>query len=703
MDNRASGHPNRYALLIGIDCYLPNRLPDGGWYPNLGGCVRDISHVEAFLKSRLDFPQEHVFKLTASDAGGTEPAEPRENWPTYENIVAAFKRITNMAQSGDHIYIHYSGHGGRASTIYPEHKGANGIDEALVPTDIGNSEARYLRDLELAKLLNDMVAGGLVVAAVLDSCHSGGLTRGGAEFAAGVAVRGIGTVDNTPRPVDSLVGPREELLDVWDHMTEGGTRNVSPGSGWLPEPKGYTLFAACRPSESAFEYAFNGRERNGVLTYWLLDSLDDTGPGVSYKVLHDRIVAKVHSQFENQTPQLQGEGDRLFLGSERTQPVYAVPVMQVDVAENRVLLGAGQAHGLREGARFAVYPNGSDFSNLGSRDAIVEFLAPGATETWAAIIERFTGREILQGAQAVLLGAGSVRLVQKVWMCRGQEIPAEIDQESALRAACNALQGNGWVEVSEDGSQADYNLAVNENGEYEIWDRTGHPIGNLRPALRVGDTLAAESVARRLVHLTKYNAVNQLSNYDPMSPLARKLEVELLGRRTQYDPADPFEPEELFTDPGRTPTLKTGEWTAVRIRNAAARSLNITAFDLQPDWGITQIYPSGHGDLFVELDAGQEVVLPLRAGLPQGYSEGKDVVKVFATIGTTNFRWLELPALDQPLSRNASLRYTGPKNPLEELISTITADQPLKRQLIPAAYPSREWVTAQLEVHVKKM
>ena len=38
-----------HAVLIGIDCYLPNRLPDGGYYPNLGGCVRDINHVEDFL------------------------------------------------------------------------------------------------------------------------------------------------------------------------------------------------------------------------------------------------------------------------------------------------------------------------------------------------------------------------------------------------------------------------------------------------------------------------------------------------------------------------------------------------------------------------------------------------------------------------------------------------------------------------------
>ena len=36
-------------------------------------------------------------KLTASNTGKTEPSEPSEKWPTYDNIVRAFNQVTEKA------------------------------------------------------------------------------------------------------------------------------------------------------------------------------------------------------------------------------------------------------------------------------------------------------------------------------------------------------------------------------------------------------------------------------------------------------------------------------------------------------------------------------------------------------------------------------------------------------------------------------
>ena len=318
MTNPINPTANFHALLIGIDCYLPNRLSNGSSYKSLGGCVRDINHVEAYLLNMQ--PETQIFKLSASNVyGSIMPKEPPEQLPTYKNIVNKFQELTRVAEKGDFVYIHYSGHGGRTKTNYPKLKGDDGVDEALVPTDIGEPEGQYLRDIELALIIRRMVKKGLIVTVVLDSCHSGGAVRGDAN------IRGLDVVDETPRTTESLIADSEELVANWEALL-GETRNVTSASGWLPEQKGYTLFAACRDNEFAYEFPFNGKERNGALTYWLLDSLKKLGTGVTYKVLHDRLLAKIHSQFERQMPMLQGESERLIFGSNSV--AYQLGVVQ---------------------------------------------------------------------------------------------------------------------------------------------------------------------------------------------------------------------------------------------------------------------------------------------------------------------------------------------------------------------------------------
>ena len=97
-------------------------------------------------------------------------------------------------------------------------------------------------------------------------------------------------------------------------------------------------------------------------------------------------------------------------------------------------------------------------------------------------------------------------------------------------------------------------------------------------------------------------------------------------------------------------------------------------------------------------DPGQEVILPLEAYLPEGYTDAVDILKVFATVGSTSFRWLELPALDQP---HLSKSTRGlPKDALEQLLAMVADSTPPTRHLNPAVYPTREWTTAQVEVYV---
>lgn len=695
--------PRLHALLIGIDCYLPNRLPDGIVYRSLSGCVRDITLVESFLQSQLAIPDERILKLTASNVGAARPPEPPEELPTYENMVAAFQEVTALAQSGDLVYIHYSGHGGRSPTRFPDLK-TNGLDESLVPMDIGNSEARYLRDIELAHLLQQMVDKGLIVTIVLDSCHSGGATRGTGD----AVVRGLDGIDTTERPAHSSVASDEELIATWQNLTHETSRDLTLGSGWLPEPKGYVLLAACRPHEKAYEYRADGKQKNGALTYWLVDSLKKMGKNATYQLIYDRLVPKIHSQLKYQTPMLQGEGNRIVFGSDRLRSTPAVNVMQVKSENGQVLLqlNAGQVQGVRKGTAFAIYPPGvTDFTQVGRRLALVKITEIGATNSWAKVTETLVSKLIESGFQAVFLEPGSLRLQSQVCLTEqnSASVLPTIEWQTALEKVQSALaqSGNGFVTLATDESTVDYQVTVNANSEYEIWDSAGQPLPNLRPALPIEEEGVAERLVQRFVHLTKYHNVQRLDNADPLSPLKGKLEVELLKAQPDFQPGDRAEPQP-FERSGSIPTISVGDWMFVRVKNASSRVLNITVLALTSSWRIQQLYPGVEDTSFWPFDPGDEHWLPLRPRLSEGYTEGTEIIKVFATVGATQFRWLELPALDRPRQNND---FSGRQatNSLEAYLAIMAGSELEEEQReFDTDSASLEWVTEQREIKIRR-
>jgi hypothetical protein len=723
--NDKKDNTNLHALLIGIDYYFPNILDGGAYYPSLGGCVRDIDHVEEFLLTSVKIPSENIVKLTCSidTNDSNKPLESQEKWPTYDNIVAAFNKITEHSGPGDQLYIQYSGHGGRIKTLIPNKKGADGFDETLVPTDIGKPGTRYLRDIEMANILRKMVQKGLIVTLVLDSCHSGGATRGNG----GATVRGTNVVDLASRPQDSLVAPIEELQNTWDALhsheriqpestasSKEMTRGLPyAGSGWLPDPRGYVLLAACRPSESAYEYAFEKEEKNGALTYWLLKSLKQLNKGLTYKIIHDRIVANVHNQFPLQTPMLEGDADREIFGSDRIQSVYAVNVMGIDPSDNnRILLNAGQVHGIKKGTKFAVYPSGfTDFSNIKRRLAIVEIQQSGPTNSWAQVITDFKTGTIEQGSQAVLIDPVDIELKRQIRLVYQNDIkvPPAINknQEVALEEIAKAIQAEkGFLELAgEKQDKSHFQVAVNEKGEYEIWDPAGVTIPNLNPPISVNDNSSANRVIQRLIHLTKYSNIQRIENSDPASPLSRNVIAEVFKAPAGFGSGDrPTHLDPVTITDGNTKIANVGQKLLLRIKNNTDKVLNFTVFDLQPDWGVSQIYPTILDGDFIPIDANREEYFPLDVGLPPNYTDGKDILKVFATVDQTSFRWLELPALDQPASSKQVTRggEVQPSNPLEQLMAEMMKDMPSTRSLNPYQFPSKDWTSVQIEVNIQK-
>ncbi|WP_414586604.1 caspase family protein [Scytonema sp. PCC 10023] len=691
-------------MLIGIDNYLSNPK-----FANLKGCVRDITLVEDYLQNVQQQNTPHIYKLLAPNPDASNHNNTNEPLPTYENIVKAFDKITQEASSGSQVYIHYSGHGAFATTIYPEIK-QDHLDEAIVPMDIGESQGRYLRDVELATLIKRMTDKGLIVTIVLDSCHSGGATRGD-DF--GIRGPEDGSVDDTPRSQDSLVAPYEQLIQNWRLLTQGANTNRTLGE-WLPQSteknREYVLLAACRPSESAHEYNVDGKQKHGALTYWMIDTLKSSVSALTYKSLYDRVTAKIQSRFpQKQIPMLIGESNRSVFGSDRIQQQYAVNVLEIveqDAVPKRVRLNAGLVNGLGVGALFAIYPVGArDFTNKEDILAIVEVKQVNAADAWAEVSENLGRGKIEMGAQAVMRSAPinlvrEVRLFKKQVGHKDNELPPELvdKQDKALQAVEEAIKESGWLKlVSDDNQTADYQVAINKQGEYEIC--VGTPIQNLRPPIEIGAPDAALKVVQRLVHLAKYQAVRELDN--PSSYLTNGLEVELLMQEN-WQPGLPLNPQP-FPDPKKL-KIVSGGYALLRIKNVSPLNLNIVILDIEPTWAISQIEILGIGQQFYQLQSGEQLELPLQLVVPDrdGYESVEEVLKVFAMVGAADFGWLELPSLDEEITSRAGSRRGD--SPLEQLLAAIGSDVDKpptnKRAAKVVIDPNQEWTTKHVTVNL---
>ncbi len=677
-----------YALLIGINAYLPNDV-QGKTYKSLRGCVKDVERVEAFLRARLPLTDATLVKLTATSAPTGGIAEPAEKRPTYANIVAAFKHLIERVKAGDFVYIHYSGHGGRAKTVYPAIKGPV-YDETLVPMDIGQPGGQYLRDVELAYLISQLVEKGAILNVVLDCCHSGGMNRNGEvppEDPDYTDLRGLDVADEADRPHQNLVADPDTLAAAWEKLT-ADNRNLMSGMGGLPEPRGYTLIAACRSTEYAQEKTFPTIGLSGVLTHCLLAALSEAGQRATVGQVFNRVTAQVQTLNVTQNPQAFGELGREMFGAAPMPFVYGVLVKQVDATNNRVQLGAGQVHGVRNGAEFAIYPaNATDLLAPEGRIVRAQVTERGAVDSWAQLLDAPT-TPLQPGMLASLTEPASKTLIRHVLL---QPSP-DPDSQRGLEAIRDALRimEAPFLTLTETPGEAHFTVSV-AGGQYTLADGTGLPFPNV-PAVPIGE---GHAVVACLMHLAKYQNVQALTNGEPRSPLRGKLKLELLGTQRFFEPAEPADP---FPD-SETPTVKVGQWLIVQVTNTSNRPLNVTLMALQPDWSIAQVFPRD-GSNFETFDPNIPIKLGFQVGLGEGISTGVDILKAFATIDDTDFHWLELPPIGGE-ARNRAMRSLEPRNVLETVMMTLTNGVSADRNLGPAVVDaSYEWTVSEARIHI---
>ncbi|KAF8988912.1 caspase domain-containing protein [Cyathus striatus] len=178
--NSSPRGPQKKALLIAIPGEIDGSASETGtgvrdklenWAAR--GCCTGSRGTDGVLKNPykdVERMKDCLIRCGYKD-GDITVMRSRENsqsplWPGQENILKCIYELTENAQTGDHLFFHYAGHGMRE--ICPDRTEEEDKKDEYMITEDG-----IIRDNDLKKHLIGTLRSGVTLTAVMDSCHSG--------------------------------------------------------------------------------------------------------------------------------------------------------------------------------------------------------------------------------------------------------------------------------------------------------------------------------------------------------------------------------------------------------------------------------------------------------------------------------------------------------------------------------------------------
>jgi hypothetical protein len=640
--------PCIWAILIGIDFYIDHET-------RLKGAVNDVDDIQLWLSQ--NYTLGSLTKLIAIDRNETtqvEPDGPESSWPTYENIINELKRVANAASPGDFVYLHYSGHGTLSPTTATEYQEDFGSDAALVLFDRKNG-VRYLRGIELAALLDEMVQKGIKLTVVLDCCHSGSISRGDK-----LTIRGI-PWDND---VASKYPPRYRPLS--SISTENVSRDASTNQHWLLKPQGYTLIAACGPNEIAAECVGKHGRRHGALTHFLFRALTMASRSpveITLGAIYGHICAELHVALPQQHPMLFGNDAYIFLaaGSRNGRATLGCNVINT-FEDGQIWLNVGYAQMVCVGDQYEVYPMTSTKRDRTQSSTTFVIKAVYALHSEAEQCHPPpNGVSVHKGWSAIL--SKPFRARAQVTLSPG--VDATVEQ---------TLNQSPWLELVDSmeiiSSLPSFQVRLTDRQEYAIFIAGTEEVQNL-PIIADSDPDATQRVVLLLEHLAKFASIEALENEEMSSSIRHDSNLET---RSKDIPSQNSQPEFSILlssedDPnkllmGNTFHALDGERITFTFKNHTVQSLYLTVLDMKPLRQVSKLYPSSDQGYYKEiLPMGEkfrgDISFTMEMSIPDCLKTANqpqidDVLKVFITTRPTStlLEALELPELSQQIPAN---------------------------------------------------
>lgn len=281
------------AFLVGIGTYkhLPYITSKGEKLDNLKGPTNDVQKIKDLLISGYNFSPDNVLVLKDQEA-------------TREAILSQFNQhLVKGTKAGDLVLFYFSGHGTRIP------KATNDFYKAICPYDTllkakNIPTSKLILDDELGDLLGKLRGREVVV--IMDSCHSGGMTR---------SIRG--------RPVDGLeLTPAIQSKFLPVEIAEVDSAEMTRGKGLnIPKPRdGFEdriSILSSREDQLSIEMAFPSGMIHGAFTAALLEGIRGK-KDISYGEWFEQAKKTVKDKFRlEQDPQLKTSKGKML-----TQAVF---------------------------------------------------------------------------------------------------------------------------------------------------------------------------------------------------------------------------------------------------------------------------------------------------------------------------------------------------------------------------------------------
>lgn len=718
--SRQNKKQQEWAVLIGIEHYESTKQPAAEWkprhdnsgkeirYSNLHGCVNDVLEVEEYLVGTIKINRDRITRLIAPTPGRKYVSDLPKNYlePTYANIIRALE-IPKGARKGDLIYVHFSGHGARATTIFDSNLKNSNLDEALVPVDISHG-GNYIRDLELGMLLQDLENAGLIVTVVLDCCHSGGAVRGEDDPQLGSS-RGIEHVYKSEA--------KRDRPQNFERIQAFGRDIVSP---WRRNASGVVVLAACLEAQMAREKVDDGHSY-GLLTHCLLETLQNIHRTrrVSTQTLYQKIRASVQNSNKYQMPYLVGSEGRFFFSKALGSKIYPLIVTSASTDTSKSLqdrfvrLEGGRLHGVKVRSQYAVLPYDFDPSKN------ITFLEPFAElRVWSVsdrvaqarveVMDDARWKEITVGCPAILQDLPDSEKFTVDFVSHDND-RSIID---TLEEAWKKHEGNKtWLSLYSreirDGRDASFTVEVDANKNLKIRDAPGDfnstPWDDLQPI----PYTSMPELLRQLEHIARFTVIKELGKLTG-SPSSRLVSVEVRnaapGDPGHYGQAIP--PAHLIEleDETHKHAFEVEAETGFRItiRNESQWPLGCVILDCGSDLSVERVYP---GDsYFKTLEVGQEITTTIAMTISEhqlkSAEAGKaiiDTLKVMVCHPEVILDSLQLPGLFDPPDR------TGKISSLDELQKLLRKLDDTRRAYVvrDCTTDSDNWEATDIEMRIR--